>query len=147
MSSLKTGRSRCTVAAAATRQFSCGGDLCVFPLSQTQHLITRVNGGSEQRAARNVWNLCAGPPGFPPSPPTGLPAHCETCDTFRAEPGCRVFPAGAGWDDRASGENQACDFLCSAEDVVSRLCLTCRVATARCATMGDRKCFITDIKR
>lgn len=35
---------------AAAWQFGCGGDVCVFPLFETRHLIIRVNSRSEQRA-------------------------------------------------------------------------------------------------
>lgn len=45
---------------------------------------------------------------------------------------CRQRVRWQGW------ANEACDFLCSGEAVISRLCLICRVATspliARCAT-------------
>lgn len=59
---------------------------------------------------------------------------------FRHVPTAAWFPcftAGGGSDDRG-GRNGACDFLRSAEAVISRLCLVCRAAitplAARCAT-------------
>lgn len=72
-------------------------------------------------------------------------ANYETSDTFPTAARFPCFTAGRGSDDRL-GQNEACDFPCSGEAVISRLSVSFVklpwALSSRAALQVDRTCFI-----